>query len=184
MADPDIFLIAPRDLGPEAVARIADALDASAASALLLPRGGHDGAAYEAFVRRVLPLAQQRGAAVLIEGEPADVRAFGADGLHVSGALGAVRAAVAALRPDFIVGATAGGTRHDAMSRGELDLDYVFFGPLSGAIDEPTRALARWWAETMEVPAVFSDPEATIENHDAEGCEFIGIGEGFWEHAR
>ena len=84
--------------------------------------------------------------------------------------------AIAALKPDLIVGAGDIGSRHDAMQKGELDIDYILFGPLSGAISQDEREMARWWAETMEIPSVLSDPSAGYADHEAEGCEFIGIG--------
>ncbi len=122
--------------------------------------------------------------AVLIEGEARDVGRLGVDGLHLSAPnRGLVAAAVKALKPDAIVG-VAVANRHDAMEFGELGVDYVMFGPLSGPIDATTRELARWWAETMEVPSVLSDPEATATSFDAEGCEFIGLGAGVWNGAR
>ena len=67
-----------------------------------------------------------------------------------------------------------------AMEAGELDIDYVFFGPLSGPIEPAARELARWWAETMTVPSVLSDPLADLATADAEGCEFIALGEKLW----
>jgi thiamine-phosphate pyrophosphorylase len=119
--------------------------------------------------------ARAAGAAVLIEGEPATVRALKADGLHVAGGIAAVRAAVEALKPDFIVGAGDVRSRHDAMQKAEAGIDYILFGPLSGPISPTERELARWWAETMEIPSVLSDPEADLDRFDAEGCEFLGL---------
>ncbi|MGN0112492.1 MAG: thiamine phosphate synthase, partial [Cellulosimicrobium funkei] len=64
----------------------------------------------------------------------------GADGVHVTeGGIKAIRAAVSALKPDGIVGVGNVRTRHDAMSFGELDVDYVMFGPLGGAPDPHAR---------------------------------------------
>ena len=71
-------------------------------------------------------------------------------------------------------------SRHDAMSKGELGPDYIFFGPLSGARDPEQREMARWWAEIMEVPSVLSDPAATAETATAEGSEFIALSDSLW----
>ncbi|MDB5561903.1 MAG: hypothetical protein JWN11_1321 [Hyphomicrobiales bacterium] len=178
-----IFLVAPLDADPASfVTKLRGVLDAVEVAALLVPRGTHDDAAYAALVKAVLPWAQGADCAVLIEGEPALVKALGADGLHVSGAVEDVRAALGALKPALIVG-SAGDTSHDAMSKGELEVDYIMFGPLSGPIDPAVREMARWWAETMEIPSVLSDPEATPETVDDEGCEFIGLGESLWRAA-
>ena len=173
----DLFLIAPPDLAAET---LGPALKAAFAerevAALLLPRGTLAENAYKSLVKSIVPMAQKAGAAVLIEGAPGLVRLLGADGLHVSGDLEAVREATSALKPEMIVGVGDIHTRDDAMSKGELDIDYILFGPLSGTISAEGRDMARWWAETMEIPSVLSDPAAGYADYDAAGCEFIGLG--------
>ena len=174
-----IFLIAPADADPAGFANaLAPVLAAAEVSALLLPRGAQAENAYKALVKSVVPIAQARNCAVLIEGEPGWVRLLGADGLHVAGPLAAVKQAVAALKPQMIVGATADASRHDAMTKGELDVDYIFFGPLSGSMSADMRDMAQWWAETMQIPAVISDPETFTPK--SEGCEFVAVGAQVW----
>jgi thiamine-phosphate pyrophosphorylase len=171
-----LFLIVPPQAAPaETLAALERIATNTEISALLLRRGEMAENAYKAMVKAIAPGAQALGAAVLIEGEPGLVRLLGVDGLHVSGGLKAVRDAVSALKPDMIVGVGDIGSRHDAMQKGELDIDYILFGPLSGDISEPERDLARWWAETMQVPSVLSDPEAGLAGYDAGDCEFIGL---------
>jgi thiamine-phosphate pyrophosphorylase len=94
--------------------------------------------------------------------------------------VGDLKAATSALKPDYIVGAGQIASRHDAMSKGELGPDYVFFGPLSGPRDPEQREMARWWAQIMEVPSVLSDPAATADTATSEGSEFIGLGDSLW----
>lgn len=173
---PQIFLIAPADAeaAPFAAA-LGPILARSGASALLLPRGERSDGAYKSLVKATAPIAQAAGCAVLIEGDPGLARTLGVDGLHVSGGASAVKEAIAALKPAMIVGAGDVHSRHDAMTKGEIEVDYILFGPLSGTIGETERDLARWWAETMEIPSVLSDPQADAEHYDAEGCEFIGL---------
>jgi thiamine-phosphate pyrophosphorylase len=176
-----IFLIAPADADSSACARHLDeALAASTVAALLLPRGQRSEGAYKTLVKAIAPRAQAAGVAVLIEGDPGLVRMLGVDGLHVHGDVQAVKAATEALKPDYIVGAGAIASRHDAMSKGELGPDYVFFGPLSGPRDPEHREMARWWAGIMEIPCVLSDPAATSESATAEGGDFIGLGDSLW----
>ena len=178
---PQLFLIAPADAGPAAVsAALAPALSDAVPSALLLLRGTQAENAYKELVKAVLPLAQPAGCAVLIEGDPGLARTLGADGLHVHGDVEMLRHAVAVLHPGLIVGAGGVRSRDDAMTMGELGADYILFGPLSGAISDGERELARWWAETMEIPSVLSDPEA-VAGGNAEGCEFIGLALGLLE---
>ncbi len=172
-----LFLIAPADTPAQT---LRPALEATFAerdvAALLLPRGSFSENAYKALVKSIAPMAQEAGAAVLIEGGPGLVRLLGVDGLHVSGDLAATREAVDALKPQLIVGAGGIHSRDDAMEKGELEVDYILFGPLSGAITPAEREMARWWAETMEIPSVLSDPVAGYDSDTAEGCEFIGLG--------
>lgn len=172
-----ILLIAPADAEAAPFAAQLEAVLAERdISALLLPRGTRAENAYKDFARRIVPIAQAAGCAVLLEGAPGLVKMLGADGLHVAGAdVEATREAVEALRPGMIVGVGDVTSRDDAMTLGELGVDYVLFGPLSGAINPATREMARWWAETMEIPSVLSDPDASFDVFDAEGCEFIGL---------
>jgi thiamine-phosphate pyrophosphorylase len=118
---------------------------------------------------------------VLIEGDAAHAKALGVDGVHIAGPVPAIKAAIAALKPDLIVGVGGVETRHEAMTRGELDIDYIMFGPFSGAIAPDLREIAGWWAETMEVPSVLSDPEAISETANDEGCEFLALSTSIWQ---
>lgn len=172
----EIFLVAPADLSAETLGPALKAtLAAHEVAAVLLPRGTLAENAYKTLVKAVAPLAQKAGAAVLIEGAPGLVRLLGVDGLHVPDGIEAVREAVEALKPEMIVGVGDVHSRDDAMGQGELNVDYILFGPLSGAITPDEREMARWWAETMEIPSVLSDPAADFAEYDAEGCEFIGL---------
>jgi thiamine-phosphate pyrophosphorylase len=181
---PELYLIAPAEAEAEAFAALLERAVAGAdIAALLLPAGTRPRTEYENFVRRIVPIAQAAGCAALIEGEPAAVRRLGADGLHLNGPGAAVKAAMAVLKPDFIVGAGPLANRHDAMTIGELGPDYILFGPLSGASSSIDRDMAGWWAETMEIPGVFSDPRATPETADTAGCEFLALSDSVWSAA-
>ena len=176
-----IFLIAPADADPATCVQQFDAAIAAAPVAVLLvPRGTRSEGAYKNVVKAVTPRAQAAGVAVLIEGDPGLVRLLGVDGVHVEGGVSEVKAATSALKPDFIVGAGQIASRHDAMSKGEVGPDYIFFGPLSGTRDPEQREMARWWAEIMEVPSVLSDPSANADSATAEGSEFIALGDSLW----
>ena len=178
---PELYLIAPAGAEtPHFAETLKRVLAEATVSALLLPAGGRAERAYQNFVKAVAPVAQEAGCAVLIEGDPGLVRRLGVDGLHVAGGLPAARAAVSALKPDFIVGIGDVGSRHDAMTLGELGLDYIMFGPISGAIGPDMREMAAWWAETMEIPGVLSDPQATAATADAAGCEFLALSDSVW----
>jgi thiamine-phosphate pyrophosphorylase len=177
---PELYLIAPADADAAFAARLASVLAATKVAALLLPRGNRPAGVYADLVAALTPSVQGAGCAVLIEGEPALVRSLGVDGLHLEGPPTALKAAIGALKPDFIVGAGGVSTRHEAMDKCELGPDYIMFGPLSGAIAPADRELAAWWAETMEIPGVLSDPEVVATTADAAGCEFLALSASLW----
>lgn len=172
----EIYLIAPENADTAALlSALTAALASYPVAALLVPRGARSERDYRDLVKAIRPSAQEAGAAVLVEGEPGIVRLLGADGLHVTGGIGAVKTAIEALKPDFIVGAGDVRSRDDAMRKGEAGVDYILFGPLSGPLTPAHRELAEWWSDTMEIPAVLSDPEAGAAAFEAGNCEFIGL---------
>jgi len=177
MAAAQIFLVTPRSAEPAAFpAVLAGVLAAADIAALLVRRHERGDAHYRALVEAVLPVAQGAGCAVLVEDGPQLARALGADGVHVTGNFRAIRDAVEAVKPDLIVGAGPLRTRHEAMTVGELGVDYLFFGDLSDPADAAAREMGAWWAETFEVPSVLSGNAG----EDAAGCEFLALGEAFW----
>lgn len=182
---PQIYLITPADPDPTGFARsLMAVLTGPEVAALLVRRGNLDDSAYRALAESVVQVGQAAGAAVLLEDDVDLARRCGADGVHVTtGGAKAIRAAVAALKPDGIVGAGNVRTRHDAMSFGELDVDYVFFGPLGGETDAEAAELAAWWAETFEVPTVLSLPEASADAGLPQDVEFIALSDSVWSAA-
>ena len=180
-----IFLIAPTDAEAAAFSgQLSAVLSAQPVSALLLPRGSRAENAYKDFCKAIIPIAQARQCAVLLEGSPGLVRMLGADGLHVATGLADAQDAIAALRPELIVGVGPVESRDDAMSIGELEPDYLLFGAFAGPVPAAQRDMAAWWAQTMEIPAVLADPAASLADHDAAGCEFIGLAMPALELAR
>ncbi len=179
---PQLYLITPSDPDPATFARsLMAVLTGPEVSAVLIRRGSLSDAAYADLAGRLVQVGQAAGAAVLIEDDVALTRQLGADGVHVSsGGAKAIRDAVSALKPDGIVGVGNIRSRHDAMSFGELDVDYLMFGPLSGSPDPQATELAQWWAETFEVPAVHSNPAADAAGADETGAEFLALSDCVW----
>jgi thiamine-phosphate pyrophosphorylase len=54
----------------------------------------------------------------------------------------------------------------------------VFFGPLGETEGQNAAELAQWWAETFEIPAVFSTPTATVA--PAIDAEFVALSTSIW----
>ncbi|MDB5622697.1 MAG: thiamine phosphate synthase [Devosia sp.] len=178
---PQLLLVSPAAATPElAPAALMSVLSAAPIAALLVRRGQRSDADYAALATSLINIGQGAGCAVLLENDWALAKRLGADGVHVTGDEAAVRAAIKALKPQLIVGAGPVSTRHDAMTRGELDVDYVWFGALDNPPDAAAPELAQWWAQTFEIPAVLHDPAAAAAAADPRGAEFFAIGDSIW----
>lgn len=179
---PQLYLITPADPDLSQFPRqLMAVLTGPEIAALLVRRGTLSDEAYGQLAERLVQIGQAAGAAVLLEDDVALAQAVGADGIHVTtGGAKAIRAAVAALKPDGIVGAGNVRSRHDAMSFGELDVDYVMFGPLGGEADPQAEELVQWWVDTFEVPAVHSNPAAAPDGSDDTGAEFLALSDCVW----
>lgn len=179
---PQLYLITPDNPQPEQFPRqLMGVLSGPEIAALLVRRGAMDEAAYAAIAERIIQIGQAAGAAVLLEDDTELARRLGADGVHVtSGGTKAIRDAIAQFKPDGIVGVGNIRSRHDAMSFGELDVDYVMFGPLGGTTDPSVAELATWWAETFEIPAIYSNPQIEAAGLNQTGAEFIALSDCIW----
>jgi thiamine-phosphate pyrophosphorylase len=136
------------------------------------------------LVEAAAAAVQPAGAALLID-PPQDERMvarWGADGVHLPWTAEAGRAALAAHRPDRIVGAGALRTRDDAMAAGEAGADYVMLGEprADGSLPDPEQTLerCRWWAEVFNTPCVgyAADPDSAAALA-ATGIEFVAAGD-------
>ena len=159
---PGLCLAAQALTGPEWLARVEAALEATRAATLILD-AEEDGAAIDADAARALvQLAQRKNVAALIVDDWRTARAIGADGVHLTPRDDldeAYRAARAGLEEGSIVGADGGTSRHDAMMLGEAGADYVAFGPTAGDLGQDEEAetqfeLVTWWSELFVVPVV------------------------------
>ncbi len=165
------------------------ALGAADVACALLTLATRDPAAIGRLLDELGPIARRHGAALLIDGDPALPLRLGADGAHVRRAGAALDAAVAALKPDGVVGVGGLRSRHDAMAAAENDIDYVMFGePAPGgaapAFDDTLERVG-WWAEIFNVPCV--GYAARLDDAlplAAAGADFVALGAALWEDPR
>jgi thiamine-phosphate pyrophosphorylase len=195
MADDSIslYLVTPVIARAEDFAPLLTAALAEADVACVNFRLGNGGESENARIAsRLAPLAQARGAAALF----ADARIAGranADGVHVFGqgeALStALDDAIASMKPQRIVGAGGMRTRHDAMSAGELDIDYVAFGDPApdGWTPDADFVIDRveWWSTIFNMPCVgFASSLADVERIARAGADFVALGDAVWSDPR
>jgi thiamine-phosphate pyrophosphorylase len=183
----DIYLVTPpiddaaafRDALAEAVAMLKPA-------SVLLSLGPGDERSQINRIKALAPIAQEGGAAVLVDAAPQIAVRGGADGVHATAS--DVAEMRAALGPDRIVGAGGLTSRHDAMDAGEAGVDYVMFGEPQGRHSGAAGALpalsgsalverASWWAEIFETPCVaYAATPEMVAPLGFTKAEFVALG--------
>jgi thiamine-phosphate pyrophosphorylase len=201
MSDPSdsacrLYLITPPRLEPKGFAEtLKTALGAGDVACLQLRLKEEDGettAGVDAIRRAtevLMPIAQEHGAAFLIN-DRADLAAeMGADGVHIGQNDTPYADARKLVGPDHIVGVTCHNSRHLAMVAGEAGADYVAFGafhktdtktPISKAEPE----ILTWWSTLFEVPCV-AIGGITVGNARPlveAGADFLAVSAGVWAH--
>lgn len=170
---PQLYLITPANADLDSFPKLLmTVLVVAEFAALLVTRGTQDQATYAKLAAKLVNIGQGAGCAVLVEDDVALVKKIGADGVHITTGAEDLADAVTALKPTMIVGAGNIHSRHDAMTAGEMDIDYVSF-------TDPD--LAQWWAETFEVPGVLNLPKAQPGASDPQGSEFLALSQSLWD---
>lgn len=185
---PRLYLVTPVIDDPQPLAKMLPSLlEAADVAAVLLRQKPSDPRTLISRIKALAPIVQDRGAALLLDGNADLVARAGADGAHLSGLI-AFEEALPALRPDRIAGVGCLATRHDSMTAGELGADYVLFGEPDEKGQRPSAAAIadrlQWWDELFELPSVgFA---ATLEETGlfaGAGADFILAGDFIWSAA-
>lgn len=186
-----LYLITPPRLQDlEAFAtELQAALDAGDVAALQIRLKEADDDAVAAAVRRLGPIAQAHGVAVILNDRPDLARALGCDGVHIGKEDAPYAEARRIMGGDATVGVTCHDSRHLAMDAAEAGADYVAFGAFfpTTTKDAPTRAdpeVLRVWQETMTTPCVAiggitADNAAGLA---AAGADFLAVSAAVWSH--
>ena len=181
-----LCLVTPLGVSPETFgSALDDALAGGDVASLIITAAPNDLAK---LADVAVPLAQAHGVAALIHNDDEIGLRTGADGIHIDDRRPDLAGRVASLHPDRIAGVGNLTSRHDAMSAGETEPDYVFFGRLDGDTDDAifprALALAGWWAELFQIPAMVMGGAAveSVRQARAAGIEFIALRRAVWEH--
>ncbi len=183
---PRLCLITPRQADDDGLAGLQAALSAGDVACLLIMQEA--AADRRQFAAESCRIAQGSGAASLIHNDIALCGEVDADGVHIDTGIADVKRALDILRPNRIVGAGGIDDRHGAMTIGETDPDYLFFGrPDADARTAPHRKtlkLAAWWAPLFEIPAVAlaGSDLSGIADLVATGADFIALRDAVWTH--
>jgi thiamine-phosphate pyrophosphorylase len=137
----------------------------------------------------LMPIAQRRDVAFIVNDRPDIAHLVRADGVHVGQEDASYTEAREIVGNNAIVGVTCHDSRELAFQAGEAGADYVAFGAFfpTQTKEAKTHAdieLLRSWAETMTVPVV-AIGGITVDNAkllvDA-GADFIAVSSGVWNY--
>lgn len=190
-----LYLITPPSFDPQSFRPLlVEALEAGDVACVQLRLKATDGApAPRDLVREaarvLMPEAQSRDVAFIINDDAELAAELGADGVHVGQDDMSIIDARAIVGEDAIVGATCHDSRHLAMSAAEASADYVAFGaffPTSTKETEtqPDPEILEIWSKTTNVPCV-AIGGIQIDNCQPlidAGAEFIAVVSAVWSH--
>ena len=186
-----LYLITPPrldDLGAFARA-LAEALDAGDVAALQVRLTDVSDDVIATAVATILPVAQARDVAVILNDRPDLAATLGCDGVHVGQSDASYAEARRLVGPNRMVGVTCHDSRHLAMEAAEAGADYVAFGAFFPSTTKaaPTTAdpeILSIWQETMATPCVAiggitTDKAAALA---AAGADFLAVSAGVWSY--
>ena len=168
---------------------LAHALDAGDVAALQIRLKDVPDDIVAAAVDVLMPIAQARDVAVILNDRPDLAAKLGCDGVHVGQHDTPLAEARRIVGQDRMVGVTCHDSLHLAMEAAEGGADYGAFGAFfpTSTKDAATRAelgLLTGWQHDMVVPcvAIGGITVATARQVAAAGADFVAVSAGVWSY--
>jgi len=185
-----LYLITPPKLEAKAFAdTLKRTLDAGDVASLQLRLKDVSDDDIRRAVEILMPIAQKRGVAFILNDRPDLAAQLRCDGVHIGQEDASYAEARLFVGKNAIVGVTCHDSRHLAMEAAEAGADYVAFGAFFPTATKEAKARAdietlRWWGEMMVVPQV-AIGGITVENAAPlieAGADFLAVSSGVWDH--
>ena len=168
---------------------LAHALDAGDVAALQIRLKDVPDDIIAAATDALMPVAQARGVAVILNDRPDLAASLGCDGVHVGQDDMPLASARRLIGPERMIGVTCHDSLHLAMEAAEGGADYVAFGAFFPTTTKhaPARAdpqLLTGWQLDMVTPcvAIGGITVATAAGLAAAGADFIAVSAGVWSY--
>ena len=187
-----LVLVIPKELTNPAL-MLENALAGGDVASIIIHSSTEDEAAFQTRCEELIPVAQNSGVAVIIANNTRIAGRCNADGIHLDlpgGDTGIpeLAEAIEKFGPAKMVGGGDVKTRHMALSLGEVNPNYLFFGRLNSDIKPQAHTkmlvLAEWWAQMVEIPGICmggSAVDSTIEVAKT-GVDFIALSSAIFSH--
>lgn len=176
-----VLISPPGETADSFSAKLTAAVLGGDVASIILPPNGMDEASYQAFLERIVPIAQEAGIAAIVVDDTRIAGRVKADGIHIEAGKSELAEAIENLQSKMAVGAGGVKSRDDALELGEERPDYVFFGRF-GYDNQPEAhqrnlSLGGWWAEMVEIPGIVmaGSSLASVETVAATGADFVAL---------
>lgn len=177
-----LVLITPEREAVNAVCdAVSAALEGGDVASIIVPQYQMDEDNYQTLLAAVVSASQATGTAVVAAGDTRIAGRCDVDGMHVIGGYTEVKAALKEFGNKWIIGCGGAETKHAALTLGEEDPDYVFFGRFG----QDTHAmphkrnleLADWWSNVVEVPCIImgGNDLTELDTAAATGADFVAL---------
>lgn len=183
-----LYLVTPPVLPQGFADLLAAALDAGDVACLQLRLKDAPEEEVRRAIDALMPIAQARDVAFLLNDDARLAAAAGCDGAHLGQTDGDPIAARKLLQGK-ILGITCHASRHLAMEAGELGADYVAFGAFFPTSTKETQhqadpGILEWWSEMMELPsvAIGGITAANCGPLVRAGADFLAVVGAVWNH--
>jgi len=186
-----LYLITPPHIDDLAAfgRTLAHALDAGDVAALQIRLKDAPDDIVTAAVDVLIPIAQARGVAVILNDRPDLAALLGCDGVHVGQEDMPLAQARKIMGADAMIGVTCHDSLHLAMEAAEGGADYVAFGAFYPTMTKEalTRAdpeLLTGWQADMVIPcvAIGGITVETAAGLAAAGADFLAVSAGVWRY--
>lgn len=184
---PQLYLITPSDFELSTFTNdLVACLDTTEIACVRLSMATRDEDRLSRAADALREITHARDIALVIDDHVALVERLGLDGVHLTDGARSVGKVRKTLGEDAIVGAYCGNSRHDGMNAGELNADYVSFGPLAktalGHAEPAELELFQWWSMMIEVPVVAEGAlSLDLVRQLTPHTDFFGFSDEIWK---
>ena len=189
MSSPRLFLITPPIIEIDSFATLLDdTLRSRDVSILLFASNSINSNNMLSNYKQIQQIAHQHNISVIVHNNLNFAKESFADGVQVDELDLLVQLQAKKEPKSFeIIGATGIESKHDAMVKGETQIDYIFFGNVSAPKSEDSQPsvlqLSEWWAENFAIPGVALAGQnlESIKAVAATGIDFVAVCNAIWD---
>src|SRR3984893_342872 len=184
-----LYLLTPPALDPDRFAKeLEEALAGGDVASLQLRLKDCGDDTIRRATRVLMPIAQDRGVAFIMNDRPDLAAALDCDGVHVGEEDAPYAEARRLLGPDRIVGVTCGGSRHRGLVAGEGGGEHIASGAFfpsmtkTGAKYHPTPEVLKDWSDMTVVPccAIGGITQENCGPLIEAGADFLAVIGAIW----